>query len=512
MAGVVVVLRSARPTDQFTRNVLGKAETDSDGRYLLRGVAAGSYIVSPQAPAFVPPTDRAPSFYGTTGRTITLGDGEEATGIDIALIRGGVITGKVINHEDRPVINGTIQIHRTDGGGKSFGWYSPYGSQSTTDDRGVYRIYGLPPGRYRISIGGREAAGSFGRQSYPLTFHPETTDEAQAAIIEISEGTEAIGIDLRVSRPIKTYAINGRVLDAGTGQPVPGARISIGVLGEGPRRYESLFRVMASNENGEFMAEGLKPGKYYVFAGQGLEAEFYSDPMPIEVRESDLSGIELRARRGISLSGQILVEGATEVALLNQIPRLRIYLNVQGTEPSPRRGGQIKIAPDGSFRAEGLSPGNATFFLPPQPLNPAFTLIRIERDGVVKDKQIEIRPDEQVTGVRLILAHGSCIIRGQVIVSGGTLPPGAVFQIQAKREGINNPASQLWAQSDSRGNFLLEQLPPGQYEVTASLGFTGPPPPDWRHQIAPLKQIVTVTRDQPAQITFSFELKAKERE
>jgi hypothetical protein len=114
--------------------------------------------------------------------------------------------------------------------------------------------------------------------------------------------------------------------------------------------------------------------------------------------------------------------------------------------------------------------------------------------------------------VRLILAHGSCIIRGQVIVSGGTLPPGAVFQIQAKREGINNPASQLWAQSDSRGNFLLEQLPPGQYEVTASLGFTGPPPPDWRHQIAPLKQIVTVTRDQPAQITFSFELKAKERE
>src|SRR5437764_1398768 len=66
--------------------------------------------------------------------------------------------------------------------------HEPYNGNYTvmqTDDRGVYRIYGLPPGRYLVSAGipvGRDGGASMGRGNsyYPQTFYPGVRDEAKA--------------------------------------------------------------------------------------------------------------------------------------------------------------------------------------------------------------------------------------------------------------------------------------------------------------------------------------------
>ena len=51
---------------------------------------------------------------------------------------------------------------------------------------------------------------------------------------------------------------------------------------------------------------------------------------------------------------------------------------------------------------------------------PRFSILRIERDGAALREGIQINPGEQVTGVRIVIGHGTNIVRGQLRVTGGS--------------------------------------------------------------------------------------------
>src|SRR6185436_9318725 len=77
-----------------------------------------------------------------------------------------------------------------------------------TDDRGEYRIYGIWPGRYKVSFGvapdeisGQPSAG--GR--YARTFHPDVADDAKSPVIEVIAGAEVTGIDITAGRLARTF-------------------------------------------------------------------------------------------------------------------------------------------------------------------------------------------------------------------------------------------------------------------------------------------------------------------
>ncbi len=167
--------------------VLGvsRAETDTEGNYQFRGVPPGTYQIIVLSPLFVlPQQDRYASMPSIT---IMISEGENVTNADLSLIRGGIVTGKVVDAEGRPMIEQFVQLDRLDERGNPTPMSMNRG-QYTTDDRGIYRIIGLIPGRYRASSG--EGEGSVmrmpGRKSYPRTFHPDTTEVSQAKIIEVS--------------------------------------------------------------------------------------------------------------------------------------------------------------------------------------------------------------------------------------------------------------------------------------------------------------------------------------
>jgi hypothetical protein len=66
-----------------------------------------------------------------------------------------------------------------------------------TDDRGIYRIYGVAPGRYRVSAGVSDddtyPSIRTGRVSYRRTYYPDAPDAADAKIVEVTAGGEAPG-------------------------------------------------------------------------------------------------------------------------------------------------------------------------------------------------------------------------------------------------------------------------------------------------------------------------------
>src|SRR5262249_26333129 len=223
--GVTVILQ----TQYQDPSNAPRAKTDESGRFHFTGLPAGRYSVSTLAPGYPSPEDN--DFPDMRGKTLNLTEGEKVENVDLEIKRGGVIAGRVTDSQGRPVIEERLRLSKVDANNRpqaSF-FYILSNDIYQTDDRGQYRIYGLPEGRYIVRVGYAQRPGSASiissREFYPLVFYPNATSESEAKVIEVSEASEATNIDITVADPKRTQEVYGRVVDAGSGQPVAGVAV-----------------------------------------------------------------------------------------------------------------------------------------------------------------------------------------------------------------------------------------------------------------------------------------------
>lgn len=455
-----------------------RATTDPQGSYRIAELAAGRYYISALAPAFV----------GGPPKEVTLADGEEAGGIDFALTKGGVITGRVTTADGRPVVLESVAlIPVKESEEKS---YFPFGglSQIITDDRGVYRAYGVAPGRYRVSAGGPEGMSSIlgmvmRRPTTPKTFHPNVTDEAESAVIEVGSGSEVANVDITLGVGSRAYKVSGRVIDADTGKPVRNAIPIYSSL----KAAEMFLPGMAAptSSTGEFRFEAVRPGRYAAGAlfsallGPSAPSDFYSEKINFEVVDTDVSGLELKVRRGGSISGFVIIEGAADPTLNAKLAECFITAagpvidaadhDQQGDAESEAffdgESERSQIGADGAFHIRGLRPGKKGLQITG---NPALSLSRVERTGVPMTDGIEVGAGQHIADVRVIVTYGTTVIRGQARFEGGEYPKDAHLSVTARNkkdiDGIEVSDSRFGT-VDDRGAFVIEGVAPGEYEV-----------------------------------------------
>src|SRR5207237_8788712 len=155
------------------------------------------------------------------GRPIELVDGQVMTKADVALPRGSVLSGRVVDEFGEPVADANVIAMRMQySGGKRR--LSPSGRNSTTNDLGQFRLYGLPPGEYYVSatirsidnmvmdfLGGGAAGGPTGsnqNSGYAATYFPGTPTPGEAQRLAVTVGQERSSVDSQL-------------------QPVPRARV-----------------------------------------------------------------------------------------------------------------------------------------------------------------------------------------------------------------------------------------------------------------------------------------------
>ena len=405
--GASVMLARKEITGRSDATLPG-ATSDADGRFRLEPVQAGTYLVRAYAPGFVGPSDEP--FAVEWGKAVTVGEGE-AVQVDLGLKRGGVITGRVVDSRGRPIVNTTVDLIQLDDTGRSHPRSTPIsdGSMYLTDDRGVYRIYGLASGRYKVSVG--TAPGSsvirFPGGYYPRTFHPDARDETSAAIVEIVEAGEADSVDITVSSFARTFSVSGRIVDAETGKGIKGLVCGYGAIGA-DGAYNGSVGVLnvQTTSSGEFFFNGLTPGRYAVFAVNEENTESYSDPTAFEITNSDISGVEVKVRHGASISGIAVIEGTNDPAAMAAMSQLTVVVDVEPKALEPLRTAAPMIALDGAFHVGGLRAGFATISVrgPRGSGKGTVILSRIEREGI-EQGLIELKEGEQVTGVRLVLHY-----------------------------------------------------------------------------------------------------------
>ena len=285
------------PEPSFSR-VMRYAETGQDGRYRIEVVPPGVYVLQATAGGFTPGFFAGEEPAGP--QKISVGVEQEISGMDVVLPRLGVISGRISTSDGgtleevevvaewippevaAPVAGQTGGRDASSAGSRADGNVDaipPPSSDMPMDQRfptkafrgeivdageGIYRIVGLPEGRFIIHARAR---------GYVVVWYDGADKASAAEQMQVEMDQEVTGVDFALTRG---GVISGYVLADGTGAPVPLAVVSAQRL-EG----SGIWRAKAGR-NGAYELNGLPGGRYLVSVqAEGFVGEFYQDtPKP----------------------------------------------------------------------------------------------------------------------------------------------------------------------------------------------------------------------------------------
>ena len=142
---------------------------------------------------------------------IQLADGQRVDGANFALLRGGVINGRVQDDLGDPIANVRVRVQRSqmfEGRRRLVN----VGVDDETDDTGAFRLYGLAPGDYYVSATLRANTfdSSADASGYAATYYPGTGNVAEAQRVSVGAGEElTIGFSLL---PVRLVRVSGTVV------------------------------------------------------------------------------------------------------------------------------------------------------------------------------------------------------------------------------------------------------------------------------------------------------------
>jgi hypothetical protein len=174
--------------------------TGEDGTYRLEGLGAGRYDVNFHDCG--PTPELIPQF-----RRIELADGQELSGVDVALSAGGRITGRVVDYAGTPMANVCV----TPIASWAFGADSPDARKAlraaraqrrpATDADGNYVTPGMPDGRYVVEFTTCPWLADpslFGKGTILTQYYRGQSEPKYATPIQIVNGQSVHGVNARL--------------------------------------------------------------------------------------------------------------------------------------------------------------------------------------------------------------------------------------------------------------------------------------------------------------------------
>src|SRR5262249_20630400 len=168
-------VRHAIVTLNSLERVVGRtAISDEAGRFAFVGLPPGRYSLNAQKQGWVTGSYGAKTV-GRSGRTLPLASGEHATAT-IRIARGAVISGTILDQFGQPLAGAAVRVMKN-GYELTTGRHrlSAVGVASSPDERGAYRLYGLTPGEYYISVTNVTPSSDTGRDLH-LTSEVDVQD------------------------------------------------------------------------------------------------------------------------------------------------------------------------------------------------------------------------------------------------------------------------------------------------------------------------------------------------
>lgn len=516
IAGIVVSAEDGRqPIRRAMVSIEGPSQmsqmTDDDGRFAFDDVAGGEYDVVATRAAFLPAAYGARRA-GRLSSRLAVAAGASITDVTLYMSRGAAIEGTVRDFNGEPAANvGVVVTPAEDISMMS----SILGSPWTTDDRGMYRAYGLAPGSYVVfaiptvvrrgeivqpSTTSMDAAlraltdkssstvpspiPQFDHTvAYGPVFHPGTPTLAQASVIAVGAGDERQGVDVNLML-VPTHAIEGIVYDA-SGQPA--TQIQLFISGNGtpkPLMFDAAPIMTGRSTTlgaGRFRYTNVTSGRYTITAKRMAEPTLWAQ-VDVDVTATNVTGLELRLRPSLTISGRVHFDGKS--AAPENLGSVRLTL----ASPSGSGGGMgnqtnyglgtsvaMNADEEGSFRAPGIIPGEyiAGSFIPGNTPATGWWLKSVMINGVNAVDLPATIGDSNLRDVVFVFSDQHAELTGTLSTPAGQ--PSTDYYIVAipANRALWRPSSRRMkiARPSTMGRYVFNDLPPGDYLISAVTDF-----------------------------------------
>jgi hypothetical protein len=526
LSGRVVFSDTGKPVRRATVRLFSRLDrqpsritsTNARGEYRFNRVAAGTYFVLAEIPGGLSPAKA----FGVTEfglnsdidvehSRVTV-DGKGVTRCELRVVRAGAIKGTVVYSDKEPVIGATIVLFR-----RKNGVTLPFfGVRVETNDRGMYRIDGLPEGEYFVGVVD-SITKVFSEEPDKETgviaaYYPVGVSITEAKAIHVQAGSEvsAINITLRDDQlhqisgvmkwrdsdaPVVQGSLKLRRLDEPTAKPSFIQYLSTSTALPGPDGYVSsrnsadltmmnLPPSADANTAGEWKFPELPPGKYLITAyapvsqipvnlSDAPKIVFDRDLGPIIKRQfevtlgdTDLNDVVLEMTAGARISGKIVTDESP-------VPQVWLFTHPDGRPAQETMAAGNKE--DGSFLLDGVPSGDTR--IEARPLSPDVYVksITLGNQDLMRTS-FRVEEGAEITGIRITLERGSAKLSGRMLFSEGGSPAvgSLVLLVKADPALLLLPTARVLAMADAAGEFFVE-CPPGEYLVFTWAAGNHPP-------------------------------------
>ena len=448
--------------------------TDREGKFEVDGLAATPYRVHAQLAGYVTP----PRALGDTQENrYHIGDS-----VTLVLTKGGVITGTVTTQTGEPIVGIRVRarmIADVDRQVFPLAWYS---LERATDDRGVYRIYGVPEGKYVVWAGGASGPGQDPYDADVPTFAPSSNRDTAEEIV-VRAGGETPNVDIRYrGEPGRT--ISGSVKNSNVW-------MGVSVTLTSPADKDWLIVSPQYPGSQGFSFYGVDDGDYDVTArAPQASGEWLLSPSKrIKVRGADVTGIELIAQPLAAVSGRVVLDEtkATECTDKQQPVMTETVVSAWHNETEATKdlpsylwgiGAPVNADEQGNVTLRNLAPGEYHFRTQLSAklwYVKSITLAAQQAKAAPIDATrnwTTVKYGDRLSGLTITLAHGAASLRGQLAIPEDEMPPQNLFAylVPAEKERADEALRFSAAPVPADGKISINNIAPGRYWIVVQPG------------------------------------------
>jgi hypothetical protein len=453
----------------------GVTSTNAEGYFEIKELPAGRYTITATKGGYVTIQfgQRRP---GEQGTPLELSDAQQADKVNFALPRGGVIAGQITDDSGDPVSGTSVSALRYMfiSGTRRLMNAPSEGSTDRTDDQGMFRLYGLPPGDYIVSASNR--MGMFSQadvnntepDGYAPTYFPGTSNLAEAVRVALRSGQQHTGANFslivaRLSR-IRGRAVNSR------GEPV--ARAMVMMVPADPTVGPFTFGTnnAQAGADGVFQIPNVAPGRYNLTirpTGQsGPTDEFGS--LPIMVGNDDIDDLVISTAPGAVARGSIVTDDGSAPGI--RADQIQVFANpVESMMGMPVGNMAARVGDDFTFEFASLF--ERRLIRPSVPPTTGWYFKAVYHDGAdVTDSGVDFTSAKTVDGLQIVLTRKTTDLSGLVVdARGRPVLDATVIVFPANRERWSRYTRT--ARPDTEGRYRMRSLPPDDaYFVIAVQG------------------------------------------
>jgi hypothetical protein len=504
--GVVVQASSNRPIGKTTvelrastsETVIAETQTDSEGKFYLRGSLPAAYRVTVRRPGFV-------------STTVSISAAQGGGDLRLTMTAAGVVSGRITDRGSPVALADVVAIPAISTEGRLS--FTPV-LATRTNDLGEYSLSWLPPGRYYVigivwdtpnSLGyyvtpdGNDsnsyvsqrfvartvfvrpiASGVSQDEAHVPIYYPGTSDPQFAKAVEVFSGGVVRGVDIDAA-PVRLGRVRGRVVGVQGRNSVDMRPVTWTIYTTSAQRPNA-----STDEQGNFEMTAV-PGRYTLTAFAG-ELETYTF---LDVRPGDVTNAVISVSPGLTLNGSVVVDGASADSA-KVLSSLRVSLRPDPLPPGVSSFQASSIQPDGSFTIPPKPvPGAKPEIGPPEgdfrvlvapiliaPTQPGNTppvvpttlqsfYVKSIRMGDVDVLENRLRLTSQTQGpLVIVVGTNPGTLDGRVLDTQQQPVAGATV-VLVHDNGLRFRVDEKTVSTDDSGRFEFHNVPPGNYKLLA---------------------------------------------